>query len=47
MRQQECNCLEGASDVILARNERHIAFLDAEIHETKKQIDRHIDNHPD
>lgn len=47
MRQQECNRLEGASDIIHEQLERHVSFLDAEIRDTKKRISQHIDNHPD
>jgi transposase len=47
MRQQECNRLEAASDLILEQLERHVAFLDEEIRQTKQAINRHIDNHPD
>jgi transposase len=47
MRQQERNRLEAASDLILEQLERHLAFLDAEIRQTKQAINRHIDDHPD
>lgn len=47
MRQQERNRLEAASGIILEQLERHLAFLDEEIRQTKAAINQHIDNHPD
>ena len=47
MRQQEVNRLEVAPEIIVKDIQHHIAYLDDEIKETKKRIQKHIDNHPD
>jgi transposase len=47
MRQQERNRLEGASSTIAEQLNKHIAYLDDEIHIVKTLIRDHIDKHPD
>jgi transposase len=47
-RQQQLNRLEGPKPKGVVKSLRKlVAYLDAEISRTEKQIDEHIDNHPD
>jgi transposase len=48
MRQQEANRLQAGeqSAPVLAQLEQHLAFLDAQIAQIKRQIDDHFDHHP-
>lgn len=49
MRQQEHNRLQSgeASTVVLTQLSQHVAFLEAQINQLKRQIDDHFDQHPD
>jgi len=47
MRQQELNRQQVANEVLLETLTDHIAYLDESIRAIKKQIQDHIDNHPD
>jgi len=47
MRQQEVNRLKVTGDELQIDIEKHIAYLDVSIAETKKRIRDHIDDHPD
>lgn len=49
MRQQERNRLQAGHNAlsVLKRISDHIAFLDAQIEAVKREIDAHIDQHPD
>lgn len=47
MRQQERNRLEAAQGVIADQLTAHVAYLDAQIKETKRLIKAHIDQDPD
>lgn len=47
MRQQELNRLEAAAGIVEEQLNRHIAYLEKEIKDTKALINRHIDGHPD
>lgn len=47
MRQQEVNRLDVSSKELQIDIQKHIAYLDKSIAETKKRISNHIDDHPD
>lgn len=47
MRQQEVNRLDVSSKELQRDIQKHIAYLDKSIADTKKRINNHIDNHPD
>ena len=47
MRQQELNRLDVSGEELRCDIEKHIAYLDQSIAETKKRIRDHIDDHPD
>jgi ApbE superfamily uncharacterized protein (UPF0280 family) len=47
MRQMEINRLEAADDVIVPSLNEHVAMLDELIEETRRKINRHIDDNPD
>jgi transposase len=46
MRQMEINRLEAADDVIVPSLNEHVAMLDELIEETRRKINRHIDDNP-
>lgn len=46
MRQQENNRLEAATWIVEEQLDRHIAYLEKEIKDTKTLISRHIDSYP-
>lgn len=47
MKQQEVNRLDVAQEILTTPLQKHIDYLTQSIKETRKQIDEHIDNHPD
>jgi transposase len=49
MRQQESNRVQSGeqSPTVLAQLQQHIAFLDTQLQQLKRQIDDHFDHHPD
>lgn len=49
MRQQESNRVQSGeqSSTVLTQLQQHIAFLDTQIEQLKRQIDDHFDQHPD